>query len=318
MDDFQTADSPAQYFGAFNGVRPLGIDRANYIALQADDPAAAARFAQDNMGFYLVHVDKEGRHYLSAHGLDPYSLVYTRGQQGHVDHISYVVHDVEDLIAASELLEQSNIKPDRLDQSPLWRHGPALRFRNPSGQTIELTTGVNTPVPMGAAVSAPQSAPAPICFDHAVVRATDVRGGSEFASKVMGLKESARIVAPDGIPVLGFFRSHTLFHCYAVARSQFDGLHHVQFTLKNPQATHAAYERMKQGRQVKLLWGPVRHGPGHNIAYYFNDYTGSIIEYSAEEEVILNDATYIPRAWPVTDPYSADEWNRSPIPEVMM
>ena len=82
MDDFQTADSPAQYFGAFNGVRPLGIDRANYIALQADDPAAAARFAQDNMGFYLVHVDKEGRHYLSAHGLDPYSLVYTRGQQG--------------------------------------------------------------------------------------------------------------------------------------------------------------------------------------------------------------------------------------------
>ena len=75
---------------------------------------------------------------------------------------------------------------------------------------------------------------------------------------------------------------------------------------------------MKQGRQVKLLWGPLRHGPGHNVAFYLNDYTGAIIEYSAEEEIILNDATYIPRAWPVTDPHSADEWNRSPIPEIMM
>ena len=27
-----------------------------------------------------------------------------------------------------------------------------------------------------------------------------------------------------GIPVLGFFRSHTLYHCYGVARSPHDGL----------------------------------------------------------------------------------------------
>jgi hypothetical protein len=32
--------------------------------------------------------------------------------------------------------------------------GPALRFKDPSGTTIELTTGVNTPVPMGSAVTA--------------------------------------------------------------------------------------------------------------------------------------------------------------------
>jgi len=120
-----------------------------------------------------------------------------------------------------------------------------------------------------------------------------------------------------GIPVLGFFRSHTLYHCYGVARSPHDGLHHIQFTVKDPMAVYAAYDKMKQGGRAKLIWGPLRHGAGHNIAFYVYDYTGTIVEYSAEEEIILNDATYVPRSWPVTDPYAADEWNRSHIPDAM-
>ena len=56
-----------------------------------------------------MHVDKEGRHYLGAHGLDPYSLVYSRGRQGKVDHISHVVHHIDDLLAAEELLTQAKI-----------------------------------------------------------------------------------------------------------------------------------------------------------------------------------------------------------------
>jgi hypothetical protein len=33
---------------------------------------------------------------------------------------------------------------------------------------------------------------------------------------------------------------------------------------------------------------------------------GNIVEYSAEEETILNDVTYVPRVWPVTDPLAGD------------
>ncbi len=314
----RTANSPAMYLGPFNGSRSLGIDRANYMALHSKDAAAAAQYAVEHMGFYLVHRDKEDRHYLGAHGLDPYSLVYTPGEQGAVDHISYVVREAVDLLRAEAILAEAGVKTERVEHSPLWRHGPALRFRNPSGQTVELTPGVDVQVPMAALVAEPQIAPGPITFDHAVVRAIDVEAGFEFASRAMGLKESARIVAPDGIPVLGFFRCHTIFHCYAVARSQYDGLHHVQFTLKNPLAVHAAFEHMKERGAVEIIWGPLRHGAGHNIVFYFRDYTGNIIEYSAEEEIILNDATYVPRAWPVTDPRAGDEWHLSAIPAAMM
>jgi catechol 2,3-dioxygenase len=314
----QTAGSPALYYGPFNTAQSLGIDRGNYIAIQSNDPAAAARFAIENMGFYLVHKDGDGRHYLAGHGLDPYSLVYTPGEQGKVDHLSYVVRSADDLLAAERRLAELGVKSERIERSLLWRHGSALRFVNPSGQTIELTPGVLVDVPMAALVAEPQSTPAPISFDHAIMRAADVSGAFEFASRVMGLKESARIFAPDGIPILGFFRCHTLYHCYGAARSQYDGLHHMQFTLKNPLAVHRAFEQMKERGKVELIWGPLRHGAGHNIVFYFRDYTGNIVEYSAEEEIILNDATYVPRAWPVTDPRAADEWNLSHVPDAMM
>jgi catechol 2,3-dioxygenase len=318
MTGTQTAGSPALYFGPFNTTRSLGIDRGNYIAIHSSNPEAAAQYAVENMGFYLVHADREGRHYLAAHGLDPYSLVYTPGEQGKVDHISYVVRNADDLLTAGEILTDLGVKSECIERSQLWRHGPALRFVNPSGHTIELTAGLVVDVPMAALVAEPQTTPAPISLDHAVVRAVDVGAGFEFASQVMGLKESARIVAPDGIPVLGFFRCHTLYHCYAVARSHYNGLHHMQFTVKNPLAVLRAFEQMKERGKVELIWGPLRHGAGHNIVVYFRDYTGNIVEYSAEEEIILNDATYVPRVWPVTDPLAGDEWNRSHIPEAMM
>ena len=95
------ATSLPMYLGAFGAVQPLGIDRSNYIALHSDNPAAAALFAVEHMGFYLVHVDAEGRHYLAAHGLDPYSLVYTPGEQGRVDHISYLLKSADDLSSAA-------------------------------------------------------------------------------------------------------------------------------------------------------------------------------------------------------------------------
>jgi len=311
------AESPTLYWSPFNSAQSLGIDRGNYVAVHSDNPAAAAQYAVENMGFYLVHVDSERRHYLAAHGLDPYSLVYTQGEKGKVDHLSYVVRSSDALLKAETRLIEVGLKSERVVHSDLWRHGPALRFRNPSGQIIELTAGVQVDVPMAARASEPQTAPAPITFDHAIVRAADVTAGYEFASRVMGLKESARIVAPDGIPVLGFFRSHTLFHCYGMARSPYDGLHHIQFTLKNPLAVHRAFDVMKECGKVELIWGPLRHGAGQNVVFYFRDYNGVIVEYSAEEEIILDDASYVPRVWPTTDPRAADEWNHSPAPAAM-
>jgi hypothetical protein len=48
MTQDPTASVPKMYFGPFNNPEPLGIDRGYYMAVYADDPAAAAKFATEN------------------------------------------------------------------------------------------------------------------------------------------------------------------------------------------------------------------------------------------------------------------------------
>lgn len=294
----------------------LGIDRAHYMALRVPDPAAAAEFAVKNMGMTEVNADADGRHYLAAHGLDAYSLVYVPGEAG-IDHISYLVDGPDALAGAASALEASGVAAEPIAESQLWRHAPALRFEAPNGTTFELTTGVKVELPMHWSVTKPAGAPAPISFDHSIVRTTDVEGMIEFATRVMGLKESGRIVAPDGVPFLTFFRSHTIFHCLGIARSDYNGLHHYQYTLKNDRAVFEAYEVIKEQGDVELLWGPIRHGCGQNITFYFFDQARNIVEYSAEEELILNDETYVANEWSITDMRATNEWGEELPPPAM-
>jgi len=289
----------------------LGIERGNYIAIAAPEPERAAQFAVDHMGFALVHVDAEQRHYLAAHGPDPYSLVYVPGKGG-VDHVSFVVGDLAALDAAQAALHDAGITYEQIDASPLWRHEPAVRFEAFGCTTIELTSGIRLPAPPSEVLAAPAAVPGPLAFDHAILRQADVEKGIAFASGPLGLKESGRILAPDGVAILAFFRGRTLFHCFGVARSRYDGLHHYQFTLKNDRAVIAAYEAMVQDPAIEMLWGPVRHACGQNIAFYFRDALGNVVEYSSEEELILCDEAYEVLHWPVENQRATDEWGTHP------
>jgi catechol 2,3-dioxygenase len=287
------------------------IERAGYVALRSPDPAAAAAFAVRHMGFCLVHVDADSRHYLAALGLDPYSLVYVPGEPG-LEHVSYVVHDVAALSRAERRLRASGVVVHRIDPSPMWRTGVALSIPSPAGHAVHITPGVRVDAPMAALVSPTAPAPAPISFDHVAPRILDVDAETAFATEVLGLRESARVVAPGVGPVIMFFRSHTLFHCYTIVRGPFDGLHHYQFSFKNAPAVHAAYERMRDEGIVEVVWGPVRHGPGHNVAFYFRDHSGHFVEYSAEEEIILDSDSYLAQEWSAENPMFADEWGSAP------
>lgn len=288
----------------------LGIERPQYAALTTPDPERAARFATDVMGFTVAHVDSAGRHYLRGHGADAFSLVYGPGDHG-IDHLGYLVATRETLDRAHAALDEQAVEA-RLDESPdIWAGAPALSFRTPAGFVLRLTTGTDVRAPMAATTPEPERVPGPICCDHIVPRTPHMEQEMAFAERVLGLRLSAQIVAPGAGAVIAFYRGSLLFHCLAVARSSSTGLHHVQFTVKSPLHLYAAVERIREAGG-EIIWGPVRHGPGHNIAVYFRDGAGNFVEYSCEEEVIFDDASYQPREWSAADQKSMDEWGSQP------
>lgn len=292
--------------------KPSTIERAGYLALHSPDPAAAAEFAVRYMGLWLVHVDDEGRHYLAGNGLDPYDLVFTPGEAKKIDHIGYLVRDLGTLNEFETVLRERGVDVERLDPSPLWRGGPALRVLSPAGHHVHLTTGIYLDRPMAASIQPHEPPPTPITLDHVAPRVLDPQAEIDFSTDVLDLKVTARIVHPeDGIAV-AFLRAHTLYHCYTIVTGPYNGIHHYQFTLKDRFAVLAAHERVSQNEDVNVIWGPVRHGAGHNVAFYFHDYDGNIVEYSAEEEIILDPAGYIQQEWSALNPHVGDEWGSEP------
>jgi catechol 2,3-dioxygenase-like lactoylglutathione lyase family enzyme/uncharacterized protein YciI len=296
------------------------IQRLNYLALKAPDPAAAAQFAVDRMGFTLAHAAPDGTHYLRAHGVDPYSLVYKPGDEPGLDHVSYLVRDAADLERAAARLSVAGVSVERLDQ-PEWNHAPALRFRTPAGHQLELTTGVNTDVPVAHMVSMNGAAPGPIAPDHVGLGAPDFETETRFATEVLGLLASSHIMASADPPleVMTFLRAprRFLYHCLVTVRSEEPVMHHYQMSLKSVDAFYAAHEALKASG-VDVQWGPLRHGPGHNIAMYFQDGAGYWVEYSVEEEIITDDEHYVPRTWTISDPHVVDEWQTGPPPLGLM
>ncbi|GGF31739.1 VOC family protein [Subtercola lobariae] len=292
--------------------RPSTIERAGYLAVHSPDPAAAAAFAVKYMGLWLVHVDDEGRHYLAASGLDPYSLVFTPGAAKTIDHVAYLVRDLGVLNEYEQLLRSKGVAVERIDASGLWRAAAALRVQSPAGHYVHLTTGVNVEHPMGAIVVPNRPAPTPITLDHAAPRILDPQAEIDFAVDVLDLKVTARIVHPEEGIAVAFMRAHTLYHCYTIVAGPYNGLHHYQFTLKDRFAIFDAYERISGSGDVNVLWGPLRHGAGHNVAFYFHDHDGNIVEYSAEEEIVLDAAGYIQQEWSALNPAVGDEWGTEP------
>lgn len=296
---------------------PIGIERVNYIALNADDPEAAAKYAVERLGFTLKHADADGSHYLSAHGVDRYSLVYKPGTAHGLHHVSYLVHDSKTLDAAAARLQAAGLQVATYEQAE-WEGAPAIRVPTPAGHVLELTTGVTTEIPVAHLIEAPQSGgPEPVVPDHLGLGAPNFEAEEKFMLDMLGQLYSSRILGPGGVQVMGFLRSpgRYLYHDVVLVRTPVPALHHIQFSMKNVDAFYSTAAAL-QANDVRIEWGPLRHGPGHNIALYFRDAEGYWFEYSVEEEIILYDPTYVPRTWTVEDPHVVNEWNDKDAPPV--
>ena len=68
---------------------------------------------------------------------------------------------------------------------------------------------------------------------------------------------------------------------------------------------------------MTLLWGPVRHGPGFNLAAYVPDAEGAVIETYADLIQIRDERSYHPIDWS-DEPRALNLWGPQPSQELLM
>ena len=153
--------------------------------------------------------------------------------------------------------------------------GREREVKGPEGEVYRFV--VETPV---APLSAHRDKP--IQLSHVVLNSKDAQAAERFAIETLGFKLS------DRTRHMHFVRCNRVHHCIAYARADFSALNHVAFEMADLDGVMRGIGRMRDAG-FPPVWGPGRHGPGHNVFGYFIGPHGGVIEYTAEVEEVGDD-----------------------------
>jgi len=161
----------------------------------------------------------------------------------------------------------------------------------------------------------------PLKLSHVASLTPDVKRIVKFYREVMGFRFS------DSMNDFFYFlRCGADHHTINLLSGDYPAVQHFAFELADISHISSACDALAR-EKVELLWGPLRHGCGHNIAMYHFDPEGLIVEHCAELDRMSNeglgyfdprpyheDHPQYPKAW---DPKAAIAvWGRFPPPEL--
>jgi hypothetical protein len=106
-----------------------------------------------------------------------------------------------------------------------------------------------------------------------------------------------------------FMRCNSDHHTVNFIRGTGNKMHHMAFELKDFIHLQNSCDLFGQ-RKIPIIWGPLRHGPGHNIATYHRNPDDQVIEYFCELDKMLDEELgyFEPRPWHQDTPQRPKTW----------
>lgn len=223
------------------------------------------------------------------------------GEPG-LDHFGFEVRDEDGLPGIRQRLEAAGHDVNQLDASVI--DSPVgepvgISVMNPDGTPVHFHSPVWR---QGEGISDPGRRP--MKFQHTTIGTAAVQPMVDFFVNTVGFRISDQL--EDGR--FCWLRSDKDHHTLAVVNVEQTGvLDHYSYDLAEWEDFKSWCDRLTE-LDVKVQWGPGRHGPGNNLFVFFDDPAGNHIELSAEMEKFYDDSVrYETRRWlPV--PTSVNLW----------
>lgn len=230
--------------------------------------------------------------YLSADAVH-HEIIYRAGPSDALSHLSLEARDVDALATVRRRVTEAGFAV--LSDAPL-EHGieQAFSFTGPDGFVFEIFTGLER-----KAIESPHFGPDR--YGHVNLHPTSTPRMRDFLVQVLDFRVS------DAIGDRAcFLRCNADHHGIALIEGR-GSLHHHGWATQSIAELGRIADRLDQAGR-RLLWGPVRHGAGHNIAIYFEDVTGCVIEVYCDLEQIYDDDRPAVR-WADDDPRWYNRWS---------
>jgi catechol 2,3-dioxygenase-like lactoylglutathione lyase family enzyme len=286
--------------------------RLRHVCFSTPDPARQAEYYQSIVGLGLVARDSD-RLFLATES-DELAVILEVGAEPTCKRIAFeVARDIDPAELRANLAASGIASDIRSDGGP--GISRSLVFMDADGTEIELISGWTA-----SPAKAPVGGIAANRLGHVAMYTADPQRTQKFYSEILGFRVSDWIEQS-----FVFMRCGADHHSLNFVAGEGRRMNHIAFELRDASHMHRACDLLGRNR-MPILWGPVRHGPGHNVAVYHRNPDGQIVEmffdldHMADEEL----GYFEPRPWHRDRPQRPkvwvglprDIWGLPPAPEL--
>lgn len=279
------------------------ITRIGAATFETTDVARLSDYYKDVMGMRELVRTANSAVLSCANGSR--SVVIAAGEIARCARISLEVANSDDLEALRIHLSRAGVET-KLASDPRPGVIRCLSFAGPGAFDIdvEVLKGDKSET---SSPTAPVSI-APRKLGHIAFKVDDPSRATAFFTELLGFRVSDWIG-----DFFAFLRCGPDHHTVNFLRHEAQGMHHVAFELRDMDHLQTACDVLGRAG-IKLIWGPGRHGPGHNVFTYHHNPDGQIIELFTQLDTMSDEASgcFDPRPWHNDNPQKPKVWAPSP------
>jgi catechol 2,3-dioxygenase-like lactoylglutathione lyase family enzyme len=260
----------------------MKVDRLAYAALETPDLDPAIDHYTRVMGLTLVDRDKSSAYLTTS--VDHHNIVLRKGSAARCVALGFQVAPETDLNAYAAQINGHQIKTKRLSDSQP-NISDLIAFDDAKGTQIEVFAQHKT-----ISNDYAKTGIVPNKIGHVAYNVTDIQAAVKFYCDVLGFEVSDWMG-----DFFAFLRCSPDHHTINLVQGQAIKMHHIAFELRDWAHVKDACDTLSEAK-TPLVWGPVRHGIGHNISIYHRNADGQIIEHFCElDRVVESTKTFEPR-----------------------
>jgi catechol 2,3-dioxygenase-like lactoylglutathione lyase family enzyme len=293
----------------------IRVRRLAHASYETPDVERMVAYYIEILGLSLVEKEKDTA-YLAA-TLDHHAIVLRKGSEPKCVRLAFQISPETELGEFERQIAGSGIKSERR-QDPEPSISEMVCFADPKGTIMEV---FNNHAFSGQPFQSKGVVPHKL--GHVAFHAADVQAITKFYCDVLGFRVSDWMA--DFFSFLRCGPDHHTINLIGTGRNKH---HHTAFELRDWAHLQTACDYLATNG-FPLIWGPGRHGIGHNLFAYHRNPDGLIVELFAElDHMYDEDLGYFeprpwhrdrpqkPKVWP-KDPSSANLWGIM-APEEMM
>lgn len=264
----------------------------------------------------LAVAAREDKRAFLASKMGMLTIELQQGSEVRCSKLSFEVAADSDFSDLQKSLQQHGIASDvRSDSVP--GMPKVLSFQDPKGTTIELFREWST-IGNGQQVVGVGA----LKLGHLAFVTPEPKAMAKFYGEVLGFRISDWIG-----DFFVFMRCNADHHAVNFITGKNIKMHHIAFELRDFSHMQTACDLFAE-KKIPIIWGPVRLGPGHNVAAFHRDHDDWVVELYTELDQMKDETLgyFDPRPWHQDRPqrpkvWPADKvafiWGPPPTPDFM-